>query len=655
MKVPHTYTGRTNPSGQALAGINPGPSPVAAALSGVSDGLAGLAQGVAAAEVRKKQRKQDVDKFGALQALSAFETRMGEQMTVLKRNADPSGKGFVDSASKLYDEERGKFLTQEIPAELQDEFRYRTETLRGSVITDATKFQYDAGDAFFRTGIDKEYQKMLKELDPRLGGDPAKLEAARAHMAEFVLTTDLSDIEKAKYSQDIGIGLESVAYRAAYTRQLAGGAVNLNETVGAVIDSAAEKVGEDAKTLRMIAWLESKGNPDAANPDSSAEGLFQQTDDNAKQYGVANKRDAQQSAEGAARFLADNRAYLKKVLGRNPSPGELYLAHQQGPAGAAKLLENPNRLAVDVVGYDAVRLNGGAPGMTAQQFANLWISKANAADPDLDNNPAFSNVPFEDRQNLRKDAEGEFIRASNEAAAQQKAANEAKFNALMVGINDGRLGVSAIDEARGAGWLNDYDKIKQAQDLYKKVNAEALLVTAGQAKLANPYSVWDPTNEDDQKMMNALVGKTGLAALQGANQEYFATGVLPLVTQANDIPTDVVGLLTGMVRSNNQTQSLFALAALSQLEDADPRAYAARVPERLQRDVDTWRANVNRIPTDELMGAINGGRTQQERQTNKILEEEAKAYLASKESGVATVASLVEGFVGDYNGWTWSA
>jgi len=131
--------------------------------------------------------------------------------------------------------------------------------------------------------------------------------------------------------------------------------------------------------LERTAQLESSGNPNAQNPNSSAGGLFQQLDSNARAYGVSDKFDPAQSTEGAAKFAAENNSTLTGVLGRAPTGGELYLAHQQGPGGAAKLLSNPSALAVDIVGADAVRLNGGNDRMTAGEFANIWISKFNGA------------------------------------------------------------------------------------------------------------------------------------------------------------------------------------------------------------------------------------------------------------------------------------
>jgi len=126
--------------------------------------------------------------------------------------------------------------------------------------------------------------------------------------------------------------------------------------------------------LQRTAQIESGGNPNAQNPNSSAGGMFQFIDSTAKQYGLTNKFDPMASADAAARLARDNLGYLKQALGREPSAGELYLAHQQGAGGAAKLLAAGNAPAASVVGGDAARLNGG-DGMSAADFAGKWTGK----------------------------------------------------------------------------------------------------------------------------------------------------------------------------------------------------------------------------------------------------------------------------------------
>lgn len=127
--------------------------------------------------------------------------------------------------------------------------------------------------------------------------------------------------------------------------------------------------------LQRTAQLESSMGRNMKNPNSSATGPFQFIDSTARQYGVTDRMDWTQSTDGASRLARDNAAHLRRTLGRDPSAAELYLAHQQGAGGAAKLLASPNARAVDIVGADAVRLNGGNPNMTASEFAGLWTSK----------------------------------------------------------------------------------------------------------------------------------------------------------------------------------------------------------------------------------------------------------------------------------------
>ncbi len=132
-----------------------------------------------------------------------------------------------------------------------------------------------------------------------------------------------------------------------------------------------------------LAQVESSGNPFARNPNSSAKGMFQFIDSTAKQYGITapfgTPEYAKQEIEAVKKFTADNKAALTDALGREPTLGELYLAHQQGAGGAAKILTNPEARAVDLVGGDAIALNAGSPDMTAGEFAQQWTGKFDTA------------------------------------------------------------------------------------------------------------------------------------------------------------------------------------------------------------------------------------------------------------------------------------
>lgn len=139
----------------------------------------------------------------------------------------------------------------------------------------------------------------------------------------------------------------------------------------------------DSPYLRRLAEIESGMNPLAQNPRSSAKGMFQFINSTGQQYGLDPSQfgtEAYTQAEipAAEKLTQDNRAYLTKALGREPTAGELYLAHQQGAAGAAKILANPQLPATQVIGEQAVLNNGGNPDITSQEFANQWIDKFNS-------------------------------------------------------------------------------------------------------------------------------------------------------------------------------------------------------------------------------------------------------------------------------------
>lgn len=142
-----------------------------------------------------------------------------------------------------------------------------------------------------------------------------------------------------------------------------------------LITAAATRNGVDPATMIGIGRIESGLNPNARNPSSSAGGLFQFIDKTARGYGLTNRFDPAAASDAAARLTRDNAAFLSRRLGRQPTPGELYLAHQQGAGGAAKLLSQPGAPAAQLVGAEAVRLNGGRADMSAGDFAGLWSSK----------------------------------------------------------------------------------------------------------------------------------------------------------------------------------------------------------------------------------------------------------------------------------------
>ena len=652
MKVPHQYAGNTRPSSQGLSGFSVANVNADTFGAGVGRALIGLGAKIKTEDEQRanelKQRQDKTDRFQALTNLSQFQTDFNAKLVEAKRNADPSGKGFLQATEKLYDDSAQEFLKTKVAPELREEFSYRIGQIRQGVIGDGLEFQYKAGDAFFRKGIDDVYQKSLGALNPATGGNPALLEVQRKGVFEAIDASDLSEIEKAELKFKTSVGLEGVVYKQTYKQQIADGAMNISSTVGQVIDAAAAKHGVSADAMRRIAWLESNGDPSRKNPNSSAGGLFQFVDGTASAYGLKNRYDAAEASDAAARLMADNAAGLRKGLGREPSTGELYLAHQQGLGGAIALLSDPNRLAVDAVGYDVVRLNGGAPGMTAGQFAQKWIRKAEGANPtNVDSNPAFSNLSYEERVNLQRDATKDFNEEQKNIAAATAARIDTQVNDLLNGVYDGTKGVADIDAANQEGWL-DFNERKKAMDLYEQRNKDNIAIGSFLTQLQTPGAIFNPADEGFRKNMNLLFNDGGPQALQGMDVGFVNNQLVPLVQRTGDIPTDAVGFLNGMVRSNQADQSLFALESLRVLQEADYRAFNARVSDDLAKDVAFYSARKDLYPADELVRLINGGMDAGERQNRILLREEAQRHLSEKSGGKTTLQTLVADVAGDY-------
>lgn len=157
--------------------------------------------------------------------------------------------------------------------------------------------------------------------------------------------------------------------------------------LGDAIDQAAAKYGLDAGYLRTMAYIESKGDPNAypkgADPSKAAVGIYQFVPGTGKQYGlypggVDQRTNWSMNVDAGARYAQDNMRSLTALLGRRPEPWELYLAHQQGSGGFAKLVTaaaqglDPSTIKV---GKRTLRQNmdsNGGKGMTPQDFLGFW-------------------------------------------------------------------------------------------------------------------------------------------------------------------------------------------------------------------------------------------------------------------------------------------
>ena len=646
MKVPSLTSPRTNPASQSAAYVRGSAS--SAGAQALQRGLGNLGDAFSKLDATLKQRAEQTDRFDSLRSLSEMQTTAAEQLTELKRNYAPNGKGFVEAANKVFTDLETGYL-ENVQPDLQDEFKYRSQTIRQSVLGDALKFQYESGDAWFKQGVADELDKARVILDQ----SPDQLEAQQSHIVEIINNTDLPEAEKIELTRQASISLAAVTYKAEIRRD-----PSLRGAVG---------VGDPASVVDKIIGVESGGKANAKNPSSSASGLGQFTDGTwlatldrhrpdlaglSKAEKLALKTDPVLGRQMTEAHVQDNANELS-AAGFIPSEGNVYLSHFAGIGGAKRILRaSDDEPIIRVLGPSAVEANPFLKGKTVGWIKSWAAEKMGGAK--LVTDPRFAILPYEDRVALAADGEREANALAVQQAAQAKAAREAAQNALYLGLLDGQKGQMDIDNARATGVLDDYNSTSKALNILKERNAEIMLANGGYEKLASGSS-WDPTSTDDKKMLNAIVKQgNGLARINSGDQEYVTQGLVPLVNQVGDIPTDVSGALMGMVRGGDNNRMLYALDALAQLRDANPIAFNQRVTEDVARQVDLWDARKDITPKEELTSMLRGGTTQAERQMREVLRAEAKDLLGRSSSGVSKLREKADEVIGSFGGWTWS-
>jgi len=243
------------------------------------------------------------------------------------------------------------------------------------------------GDELYTAAVQTAKQQALTEqinaiatVNPSLALDVLSANKATAGTNYDNLYNALRDKADSKIAQqvgDIALGDANSTYAASYANP-----------AQPVFTQAATSVpgGMSASGLARTVQIESGGDPTAANA-SDHVGLGQFSQSTAKEVGITDRTNPEQSIYGIAAYAAKNARTLGAVLGRAPTDAELYLAHQQGPGGAKKLLMFPDARAIDLLGESAVlgnlpsSLRDQAINWTARQFTEYWTHKFEGTTP----------------------------------------------------------------------------------------------------------------------------------------------------------------------------------------------------------------------------------------------------------------------------------
>lgn len=121
-------------------------------------------------------------------------------------------------------------------------------------------------------------------------------------------------------------------------------------------------------------------------------------------------------------------------------------------------------------------------------------------------------------------------------------------------------------------------------------------------QLADPTKVWDPTDPDDKKRIDALFSiDDGASRMMQRDQEFFDGIVVPLVQRTDMIPRDARGSLAAMTRSSDAATVTWALAAMDSLEQMNPETFRNDMGEDAVKKVLDYRSDLSLRKPEEIV------------------------------------------------------
>lgn len=140
------------------------------------------------------------------------------------------------------------------------------------------------------------------------------------------------------------------------------------------VESMARTAGFDPNVASTIAKIESGYDVNAKNPSSSASGVFQLTDDTAKDNGISDlskKNEIRTNIAAGIKNLQNITKGLNKFLGRDPTGPEIYLGERLGLEGSKNLLsQNKDTMLSSLFSPEVLKANPQFKAMTAGQLIN---------------------------------------------------------------------------------------------------------------------------------------------------------------------------------------------------------------------------------------------------------------------------------------------
>lgn len=396
-------------------------SPIGDALQRLGGTVANAGFRLAAEE---KQKAEKTQALGVESRMLQFEDQWMTAAVDRVNGAKPGAAGFTDAMRADYLKSARQFGTT-VPEELRPVYEMKLFELESRLTQKAQTFEREEADRYSRTQVADGHNVLLN----RQAADPDAWQSVEQDGEALIRNRPgaspiETDEEVRAWRQRRALQLFET--RRAQSEASERGRLGVATPSGSVVD--------------RIIGVESGGNPNAKNPNSSAEGLGQFIDSTwlstVRQHRpdiaagksaaeiIALKRDRALAREMTAAHTADNMEYLRN-RGVPVTAGNTYLAHFAGAAGAVQVIKaDPNASVASVLGQDKVAANPFLAGKSVA-WLQAWADKkmGGASDPTSilsDPAPEYAALPFETRMRLFEQSLADEKRKQEEGKAQTR-------------------------------------------------------------------------------------------------------------------------------------------------------------------------------------------------------------------------------------------